>query len=139
MGFKEVRARAKENARFQAMFEGYAIKDGGLLLPPTTVGKFGELVPIGGATAVVESGDVQSRSTLTRVAAGALLAGPIGAIVGGMFKKDPSRVYVVVTLADGRCVVADAPKKEVAKAAAFASKVNAAAAHYATHAFGDGV
>lgn len=136
MGLKEVRARAKENARFQAAFEGYFIQDGQLRLPPG--GNFRiERLAIQDVQAEYESGEPSERSTLARVTAGALIAGPVGAIVGGMFKKDKSRVYVVLAITDGRVIVIDAPTKDALKARSFVAKVNTAAAHYSTHEFGD--
>jgi len=67
------------------------------------------------------------RTTLSRVAAGAIVAGPIGAIVGGMFKKDRAKVYVTTTFADGEVVILEGPVKDEAKVREFARKVNAAA------------
>lgn len=86
--------------------------------------------PTAGAHAEVENGADQKRSTLTRIGAGAIIAGPAGAIVGGLFRKDKSRVYVIVTLADGRQVIAEAPIKQERQAREWAAKVNAAGAHY---------
>lgn len=118
------------------MFGGYAIMDGELRCPPGMNFRT-ERIPIKDVHAEYESGEATERSTLTRVAAGALIAGPIGAIVGGMFKKDKSLVYVILTLTDGRVIVIDAPKKDSTAAHQFVGKVNTAAAHYATHEFGD--
>lgn len=87
--------------------------------------------PLGGAVAEFETGaDAGSRTTLTRVAAGAIVAGPVGAIVGGMFKKDRNKVYVSITFPDGDVMVVDAPAKDDAKAREFARKINAAGQHY---------
>ena len=88
--------------------------------------------PIGGAVAEYEAGDYAGeRTTLTRVAAGAIIAGPVGAIIGGMFRKDRSRGYVTVTFPDGDVVVVDGPLKDADKMREFARKVNAASEHYA--------
>lgn len=85
--------------------------------------------PIAGAVAEYEPGSaVGGRTTLTRVAAGAIVAGPVGAIVGGMFKKDRSRGYVSITFSDGDVVVVDGPLKDESKLRTFATKVNQAAA-----------
>lgn len=84
--------------------------------------------PLAGAVAEFESGsDIGGRTTLTRVAAGAIIAGPVGAVVGGLFKKDRNRVYVTITFADGEVAVVDAPAKHESKIRDFAAKVNAAA------------
>lgn len=86
--------------------------------------------PVAGATAEFESGADRKRPTFTRVVTGAVIAGPAGAIVGGLFRKDKSRVYVLVTLADGRQVIADTSVKHEKQAREWAAKVNAAAAHF---------
>ena len=78
-----------------------------------------------------ESHDFGSRTTLGRVTAGAIMAGPAGAIVGGLFKKDSSRVYVTITFADGEIVVVDAPRKNGPKLQQFARDVSAAGIKYA--------
>ncbi len=133
MGFKEARERAKINVQYQAMLGDHSCINGELRLPPRLSKLMPERLPIAGATAILETGDVPSRPTLTRIGAGALLAGPVGAIVGGLFKKDKSKVYVSVILADGRLVLIDAPKKDVPKAMQFVAKVNAAGVYYAEH------
>lgn len=87
-------------------------------------------VPVAGATAEIEAGDDKSKTSLARIAAGGLLLGPIGLIVGGMVKKDVSQVYVIVHLADGRAPVARFKKSEIGKARKFADRVNAAGVAY---------
>jgi|GEM_PF-2986580 len=87
--------------------------------------------PIAGVVAEYEPGSVlNGRTTLTRIAAGAILAGPVGAIVGGLLKKDTSKGYVVVTFPDGGVVVIDGPLKDEPKMRQFAAKVNLAAAEH---------
>lgn len=86
---------------------------------------------VAGATAEYESGADQRRTTLTRVAGGAIIAGPAGAIVGGMFKKNESRGYVTVTFPDGDVAVIDGPIKDEKKLREFAIIVNRAGRHYA--------
>ena len=121
MGLREWAAKAEYNGRLGM----YSLIDGTLHHAP-------DRWSIVGATATVEDGrDIPGRTTATRVAVGAIVAGPIGAIVGGMFKKDRTKVYVVIDLADGGQVVIDAPVKDTDKARAFASKVNASAARFA--------
>lgn len=85
---------------------------------------------VAGAVAEFESGAQQSATTLTRVAAGAIIAGPIGAVVGGMFKKDRSRGYVSVTFPEGDVAVIDGPLKDEKKLREFARVITAAGAHY---------
>lgn len=84
--------------------------------------------PLAGATAEFESGAASKSPTLGRVAAGAILAGPAGAIVGGLFQKDRSRVYVTVRFATGEAVVIDGPVRDESALRGFAAKINAAAA-----------
>ena len=85
---------------------------------------------VAGATAEFERGNSHNSATLTRVAAGALLAGPAGAIVGGLFKKDKSRVYAVVTFPDGESAVVDGPISDERKLRNYVQVINRAGAHY---------
>ena len=135
MGFKEARARAKENVQFQAMFEGYSIMNG-LLSGP--MGVLGDRYPLGGIVAEVDTSDSRERSTLTRIAAGAIVAGPVGAIVGGMLKKQRGRGYLAMYIPAGETILVDFNPKDATKARAFAIKLNAAGSWYAEHSFGDG-
>lgn len=81
-----------------------------------------------GAHVEVESGADQSgRTTLTRVLGGAVIAGPVGAVVGGMFKKDETKVYATVTFADGEVAIIEAPAKDERELREFTERVNAAA------------
>ncbi|MFC0706565.1 hypothetical protein [Cellulomonas uda] len=128
MGFKDRVRAAREHAQYDAHLGDVRVLNGELCWWPK--GQKGERRPIGGATAVFESGSARERTTVTRVAAGAIIAGPVGAIVGGLLRKQEGRVYVTITLPDGSVVVADAPVKDEAAARAFAQKVNAAGAHY---------
>lgn len=84
--------------------------------------------PIAGATAEFESGADRSRPTLTRIGGGALLAGPVGAIAGGMFKKDKTKGYVTIVFSDGATVIVEGPAKDEKKMREFASGVTAIAA-----------
>ncbi|GAA1323181.1 DUF4429 domain-containing protein [Leucobacter albus] len=79
--------------------------------------------PIEGATAEFESGADRSRPTLTRIGGGALLAGPVGAIAGGMFKKDKTKGYVTIVFPDGATVIVEGPAKDEKKMREFASAV----------------
>lgn len=86
---------------------------------------------IAGASAEFESGAGQSTATVGRVLTGGLIAGPAGAIVGGMFKKEKGRAYVYVTFADGDVAIIDGPLKDESKLRTFALGINAASKHYA--------
>ena len=82
---------------------------------------------IAGATAVFEHGADQKRVTITRVGAGALLFGPVGAIVGGMLRKDTTKVYVIVTFADEQQAIIDVPARMEREAREFTARLNEAA------------
>ena len=101
-------------------------KKGGSLYTPQ--GRF----PVAGAHVIVEHGATAgSRITATRVAAGAVLLGPVGAILGGMAKKDRSKIYIVATLADGTVVSSDAPASCETVAREFAQAANRASKYWA--------
>ena len=78
-----------------------------------------------GATATLENGaNVGSRITATRVVTGAVLFGPVGAIIGGMAKKDRNKLYVTVTYSNGDQGVIEAKAKDEAKARQFVQAIN---------------
>lgn len=71
-----------------------------------------------------------SRVTATRVVAGAVAAGPVGAVVGGLAKKrGKDKVYVTVTFEDGATMIIDAPAKEERAARKFTATLNNTAHH----------
>lgn len=87
----------------------------------------GKKYPIEGAKATMETGaQAASRMTATRVAAGAIVLGPLGALLGGMAKKDMSKLFVVIELGDGRTVTAEVKAKHEAKVRRFVTAVNEA-------------
>ena len=123
MGFKqwlkgetEAQKRAKEFVEHSAHWGGLWLANGEILAD-------GKKYPVAGAQAVFENGVQQSRATLTRIGAGAILFGPAGAVVGGLLKKDKSKCYVVITLADGNQLIAEGPAKEQKQAMEFAAKI----------------
>lgn len=76
-----------------------------------------------GATAEATQGSPSSRSTFTRMGAGALLAGPVGFVVGAVAKKKTSKCYVTISLAEGIIVLEDSANNYSA-AIRFADAVN---------------
>ena len=110
------RVAARESARYGLL---HTVDDGWVSVP-------GLSRSVAGAVAEFESGADRKRTTLTRVAAGAIVAGPAGAIVGGLFRKNQSRVYVSITFPDGDVAVIDGPVKDEAQLREFARVVNVA-------------
>lgn len=127
MGLKDAFNAQMERARTSAVYGVHRLSGGEYTYLPK--GKFKNIrKPVAGAVAEHESGaDVGGRTTLTRIAAGAIIAGPVGAIVGGMFKKDRNRFYVTITFPDGDVAVIDGPAKDESRLREFTAKVNAAA------------
>lgn len=87
--------------------------------------------------AEVESvGQIRSRATVTRIVGGAIVAGPVGAIVGGLLRKrvDDREVYLLVTgdTADWLVPVSSQRGKE---ARFFAAALNRAAREAADREF----
>lgn len=94
-------------------------------------GKWVKKYPIAGCEAVFEPGDAPAMATTAgRVAAGLVIAGPLGAIVGGVWKKDQSKSYINVTLADGKMLIADVPSSKATAAREFVSRINEASKAY---------
>lgn len=123
-------ARYKESISAIGGFYGaYALHKGDLLWDFRKTKR-----PIAGAVAVPEAGIADKSPTLTRVVGGAILAGPAGAIVGGLFQKDKSRFYVTVTFSDESAVIIEGPAKDESKMRRFAEKINAASRYYAKQA-----
>ncbi|MTE24825.1 hypothetical protein [Microbacterium sp. ZXX196] len=131
VGIKSWYADNRKHAPYLARYGTHSIDRG--TYKHDVPGKLGFVTKdVAGAIATYEpGGDMGARSTLTRVAAGAIIAGPVGAVVGGMFKKERGRGYVTVEFPDGDVVVVDGPIKDEPKMRQFAAKVNAAASFYA--------
>lgn len=87
--------------------------------------------PIAGAVAEFDPGVSSSSATATRVIAGALIAGPVGAVVGGLFQKQKGRCYVYVTFADDAVAIVDGPIGDASKLREFTLKINEAAKYHA--------
>lgn len=77
-------------------------------------------------------GAIRDRATVTRVVAGAVLAGPVGAVVGGLLRKrvDDRQVWLTITGGEQDWVVEVALGSQK-QAQTFAAAVNAAAAQWA--------
>ncbi|WP_431792754.1 hypothetical protein [Microbacterium paraoxydans] len=110
---------AKPSALPSAEFGGYKLRDGVLK-------GGGKSVSVQGAEAEATQGAPSQRSTLTRMGAGALIAGPIGFVVGAVARKNTSKCYVTIGVPDG-VVVIESKAKEFPDALRFADAVNRAA------------
>lgn len=124
--FKAQNERYKEAQSNIGGFYGvYALRSGNLVW-----GLNQKKWPVAGAQAVFETGASAKSPTLGRVAAGAILAGPAGAIVGGLFQKDKTKAYITVTFADESVVIIDGPAKDETKMRDFTQRINNASRHY---------
>lgn len=124
---KENQARAAERLANSALYGVHSVKGDTYNYLPS--GKFKSVSkPVKGASAEFESGADRSRPTLTRIGAGAILAGPAGAIVGSLIKKDVSKCYVTVIFEDGDTIIIEGPIKDETKMRQFAADVNRLAA-----------
>ena len=85
-----------------------------------------------GAVAEIDTVDAPApQATLTRIAAGAVIAGPVGAIVGGMLKKDRSKGFLTITLADGKVLLVEFPSAKISDARKLVGLINEASVEYA--------
>lgn len=78
-----------------------------------------------GAKASVEAGAAaRSRMTATRVIGGAAILGPLGAILGGLAKKDESKVFLIIEMSDGTVFTEEVKGRHEGAARQFAGVVN---------------
>ena len=124
---KELHLRAVEEQKRTYLYSlgNQVAADGTLIIG-------GEKNTAKGANAYFENGaNVGSRVTATRVVAGAVLLGPLGAVLGGIAKKDRNKLYVIVECADGTVLSTDLPAKDETKVREFVNKINACAKYFA--------
>lgn len=82
--------------------------------------------PVAECSAEFQTGEQLAKMSASRVVGGAVLLGPLGAVLGGMAKKDKSKAYVALQTPDGP-VVLEGPMKDQKDAMQFAANINAAA------------
>ena len=75
------------------------------------------------ATAEATLGAPSQRSTLTRMGAGAIIAGPVGLVVGAVARKNTSKSYVTIGTPDG-VIILEGHAKDYPAAVKFADAVN---------------
>jgi hypothetical protein len=118
-GFREINAAYDDGKKSNASFRG-------IVLGGRTIWKGGKSWPASECDIVIDTGaNVGSRVTATRVAAGALLAGPAGALIGSIAKKDRSTIYLTLITPDDMFIEQVSGLDE-AKAREFANKVKRA-------------
>lgn len=96
----------------------------GLYVGPETITADGQSYPLAGAKATVDIGAERKRITAARVVAVGVFA--LAA------KKNESKVYLTVDLADGQTLVAEASHKEEKEARDFAAFINSSSARLTT-------
>jgi hypothetical protein len=80
---------------------------------------------VSGTKATVEAGaSARTRMTATRVLGGAAILGPLGAVLGGLAKKDESKVFLIVEMRDGTVYTEEVRGRNEAEARKFAGMVN---------------
>lgn len=125
MGFRDFRDRYREEHQFDCLATGkWRLYGKNLQIE-------GLNYPVAGAKASYESGaQAAPRLTATRVAAGAVIAGPLGAVIGGLAKKDMSTMFIILELADGEVLTVEARPRDEAKVRRFVKAVNTASEYW---------
>ena len=102
-----------------------AVKFSGFELTTTHLAYKSDRRTIAGAKATVEAGaSARARMTATRVIGGAAILGPLGAILGGLAKKDESKVFLIVEMKDGTVYTEEVHGRKESEARKFAGMVN---------------
>lgn len=123
----DFKARAEEEyeRKLDEIFKKF---EGFTLLDDQKISQRSKEYPLAGARARIESAGIQrSRITATRVLGGAVLGNGTGALIGGMARKDTSKIYVVVELATGATLTEETDARNEGHARQFTDRVNAAA------------
>lgn len=138
MGFKDwIKEQAAEGATVEAerqakKAEKKRIAEApsfeGLVLDGEVLRFNGAEYPVAGATALVEMGGTQRRTTATRVIVGSAIVPVIGTAIGAMVRKKSTSVYLTVELADGQVIVVEGSDRQEGDAKRFAAAIASAAA-----------
>lgn len=121
MGMKDFRERHRHDASFEGVYiTGGMLKQG--------LKKW----PVAQCEVTLDNGaGVSARMTATRVLGGAVLLGPLGAVLGGLAKKDRTKIYVGIAVPGDAILLEVKPKKEK-EAREFVAKMNAAIEQFKT-------
>lgn len=118
------RAIAQVVNKHNAKYKGFEING-----PVFRVGQLEYPINMIAAEVAIGASTSSSRTTLTRVVGGGLVAGVGGALLGGAAKKstDTSKIYLTVETPDGNVITRSAPVAEEKQAHFFASQLRSAA------------
>lgn len=118
-------ANRKRTHTDPAAFTDTVVKFGGMKIADNYIAYEGKRYPRAGAKAVMDTGAAaQKRMTATRVVGGAVILGPLGAVLGGLAKKRTGMIFLTVDLPDGTCLVAGDKAKHQKDAAQAMQKIN---------------
>lgn len=118
-------AKQKRSHTDPAALTDTVIKFGGMKIADNYIAYEGKRYPRAGAKATMDTGAAaQKRMTATRVVGGAVILGPLGAILGGLAKKRTGMIFLTVDLPDGTCLVAGDKAKHQKDAAQAMQKIN---------------
>lgn len=108
--------KRRETSRFNASFGKWKVRDG-------KVHHGSSSWPAEECAAVVDTGANIQKMSAGRVVLGAVALGPVGAVLGGLAKKNKTRVYLVVTV-PGDSFLEELPVKDEGGARKFAAALN---------------
>lgn len=98
---------------------------GGLFVTSDSIWYEGSPYSRSGARAKIDTGAAaRNRVSATRVVGGAMLLGPVGAILGSTAKKDEGMVFVTVDLPDGLFMIAGGSAKKIRYATELVRAIN---------------
>jgi hypothetical protein len=110
--------KAARRGKLISEFKGYTLYANRII-------SFTKSWPTAGAQASVDVGASTSRLSLGRIAVGGMVAGGLGAIIGGSSRRDTTRCFLTLATSVGTVVIPFDPASDT-RARKFAAQVNAA-------------